>query len=267
MSRLCLQLLQACTSARELVGMEDAVKDAIAAWQPSGGSSSSGKGSSGINGGTAGAPNAKRARVTPGSSILGADLGALGSGGVLGAAGAGGVNGNTSVPGASQQHHLQSWEAVCEWVLGAPLNLWQELFHAPFMERAKQLVSAAFKGVGAAVEAQLEECLAQAASCKAEPAGHVSCVRWPLAPISQQEQGGDTRVAGAGQGAGAGHVTGAVLWSERITGSARAGKAGASAGDKGECACPVMHCCCAAEDPAAAAVPDVFKRQHGAAHA
>jgi hypothetical protein len=220
MSRLCLQLLQACSSARELVGMEDAVRGAIAAWQPPGGSSSSTgmKGSSGV---TNGAPHAKRARVTPGSSILGGDSGAVGAGG--------GINGTAGSQQGGQQHHLQSWEAVCEWVLGAPLNLWQDVFHAPFMERAKQLVSAAFKGVGAAVEAQLVDCLAQAAACKAEPAGRVSCVRWPLAPVSQQ--GGDSAPR---QGAGSGGVTGAVLWSERISGSARAGKAGASAGDKGQ---------------------------------
>jgi hypothetical protein len=43
---------------------------------------------------------------------------------------------------------VENWDTVCEWVLGFPLNLWQELFHVPFMSQCKLLLEADFQHVG-----------------------------------------------------------------------------------------------------------------------
>ena len=49
--------------------------------------------------------------------------------------------------GFSSEPHLESWSTVSEWVLGSSLGLWQEVFHLPFVARAKQLIELHFQQV------------------------------------------------------------------------------------------------------------------------
>mmetsp|Transcript_34672 Transcript_34672/g.87742 ORF Transcript_34672/g.87742 Transcript_34672/m.87742 type:complete len:1232 (-) Transcript_34672:139-3834(-) len=154
-------LLRTCATAQELVAVEEAVAAAIAAGPHSSKQQRAGSGGAAPSAATM---LAKRQHSAPsGLSALG--LGPAGSGSVA-------------------QAHSPSWDTVCEWVLGAPLLLWQEVFHAPFVARAKELVAASFSAVAAAVEDPLSACLADAAAAPPEPAGQVASTRWPMAPIS-----------------------------------------------------------------------------------
>lgn len=71
-----------------------------------------------------------------------------------------------------------SWEAVCEFVLGSVLDVWRQLFHQPFVERAKQIIQGCFEGVRL-VSVPLHEYLTMAAAAPAEPVGQVACSQWP----------------------------------------------------------------------------------------
>lgn len=183
--RAATPLLRACGDAAALVDTEAAVHAALARWQPppapgvaadpDGGASSFSSTS------TSALSHAPSQSLLPGrwpppprsASSTAAQLPGMASG-HLGDMGPRGP--------------LASWEAVCEWVLGFPLNVWGEVFHAPFLARARELVAAAFEAVARGLEQPLQRCLEAAA--RALP--QVKALRW------NGEGGCDS--AGAGRG-------------------------------------------------------------------
>ena len=41
----------------------------------------------------------------------------------------------------------RSWDGVCDWVLGRWVSVWDHIFEAAFLQRAKDLVAASFTQV------------------------------------------------------------------------------------------------------------------------
>ncbi|KXZ49014.1 hypothetical protein GPECTOR_23g103 [Gonium pectorale] len=118
-------LLAGLTSASELVEVEAQVRAAIAGWEHPGAAAART---------AAAAAGAKRPRFAHPASA--SALQALSAPGVP-AAGAGAA-------AAASAPHFGTWEAVSEWVVGRQLNVWQEMFHQPFVVRSRELVEASF---------------------------------------------------------------------------------------------------------------------------
>ncbi len=239
-SAACGPLLSGLTTAVSLVQVEAQVRAAIADWQhpgaAAGGTAASGK-----------AQPAKRARTGPtvAASALG---GATSASGVIAPAGSLGRHGHGHGHNHAHVHghghgvsdaspHLGSWEAVCEWVVGRQLSLWQEVFHAPFVARSRELIEQGFAALGRSVEGPLDACLAAAAAAEPEPAGCILTRAWPL---EGWEGGAGTAAAaaagvdGAGRYAAAGRsadLRGAGV-GEEAGGAGAGGKAGGKAVDR-----------------------------------
>ena len=44
----------------------------------------------------------------------------------------------------SEEELPGSWDGVCDWVLGRWVSIWDEIFEAAFLARAKGIIAAAF---------------------------------------------------------------------------------------------------------------------------
>ncbi len=118
---------RSCTDASTLVEAEHAIRAAVSSWAPASG--------------------ALLQRISPAAQMERAYSAA--------AAAAAAAAGAPPPAGAGYgDAHLDAWQMVCEWVLGAAVPVWQELFHAPFVKRAKELIEACFKEVRWAGSAQ-----------------------------------------------------------------------------------------------------------------
>eukprot|EP00798_Chlamydomonas_sp_ICE-L_P025620 gene25620-11274_t len=158
LSSTCAPLLKAgCSSASELVAVEKVIRKHIASWQhPAAEATAASQRTS-----TRFSPPAA---ALPSASFSSASL-----------------SGSSALSSLPLDPALLSWSSTSEWVLGTPITLWSEAFHAPFMRRAKDLVADSFSSVGEAVQAPLLECLAAAALATPEAAGELGCWRWPFA--------------------------------------------------------------------------------------
>jgi len=172
----CCSLLKACDTTASLMEVENAVRTAITKWQPASAATAANKRR------RAGGPSS----VTAASSAASATYGAAAA--------------------ADSAGQVQSWDAVCEWVLGFTLNLWQEVFHSPFLTHAKELIACSFAAVGQAVEVPLQECLASAAASRPDAPGEVPSSRWPAVPWE------------GASGAGSLHRSSSTAWSEKMVG-------------------------------------------------
>lgn len=235
-SAACGPLLSGLTTAVSLVQVEAQVRAAIADWQhpgaAAGGAAASGK----VQPGGA----AKRARTgrTVASSALGSATSASGviaPAGSLGRHGHGHGHNHAHVQGhghgvSDASPNLGSWEAVCEWVVGRQLNLWQEVFHAPFVARSRELIEEGFAALGRSLEGPLDACLAAAAAAEPEPAGCILTRTWPL---EGWEGGVGTAAAGVdGAGRYAAASRSAELRGEGAVGEAGVAGAGGKVGGK-----------------------------------
>lgn len=129
-SQRCQALLRCCDSAGALVRVEAEVRQSIATWQHP--ALSAAKGTRGAMLGMNVSANRQRigALPLPGPPPRYAGVVGVTHGSSLGS---GLMDEMALVPVA----HLESWEAACEWVLGRPLNLWQDVFYIAFVTRAK----------------------------------------------------------------------------------------------------------------------------------
>ena len=143
-------LRTSCSTAARLVEVERAVHRAIAEWRPHGG------------------PDDNHNASSTQSHALGPN------------------HHSSSAGGAAPHEPPQTWDAVCERVLGFPLSLWQEVFHAPFLEQCKHLVVSRFDAVvGQVLAAPLQGFLTAAASAPPQPPGHLPAgAKWPLDVVS-----------------------------------------------------------------------------------
>ncbi|GFR44388.1 hypothetical protein Agub_g5608 [Astrephomene gubernaculifera] len=182
------KLLVGLTTAAALVEVEAQVRGAIACWQHPG-----------LAAATAPAAAAKRPRIAYHASAS-----ALLSMPSSSSAAAGGGAGSAGSAGA-EAPQLDSWESVCEWVVGRQLNLWQEVFHQPFVVRSKELIEESYAAVGRALEGPLDACLRAAAAADPEPAGCIITRVWPLE--GWDVEGGAAAGAGGADGRGAGSRT------------------------------------------------------------
>ncbi len=146
-----LSLLDTCTTARQLVDVETALRAAIATWRLADHDTPA----------AAAAPARKRAAVSGASGAAAAPI---------------------ALPAAARDAAAKSahtWDGVCEVVLGTNLSLWQEVFYPLFIARSKQIISAGFESVLAGVAPQVDALMRQAESQPPEPAGEVVSYRWP----------------------------------------------------------------------------------------
>ncbi|KAL3140348.1 hypothetical protein ABBQ38_004612 [Trebouxia sp. C0009 RCD-2024] len=100
---------------------------------------------------------------------------------------------------AAQSGSPDSWEGVCDWVLGKRLDLWQELFEAPFLKRAQALIKASFQGISRDFTAPLQACLKAAQQAPPAPPGGYYAPRWP----EQGSLGTSTQLGSISRHAGA----------------------------------------------------------------
>ena len=49
--------------------------------------------------------------------------------------------------GPAPEELPSSWDGVCDWVLGRWVSVWDEIFEAAFLARAKAIIDAAFAWV------------------------------------------------------------------------------------------------------------------------
>ena len=203
-----------CTTATKLMEIEHAVHSAIASWQPP-------------------------ASAAP-SVVIG---GGIGVGPVQGSRVLSSTSMRVQLPGSFSLRHgepvtspvahhnlapVLTWESACEWVLGFQLNLWHELFHAPFLAQCKRLIAAAFGLiVNDVLSAPLRGCLAAAASAPR----HAAPGSLPAGPKWPPESGMGVIAGGAVDGA----VGLTRTWSERVVTDQRLGStiAGKSKSDAG----------------------------------
>ncbi|KAG2492230.1 hypothetical protein HYH03_009474 [Edaphochlamys debaryana] len=201
------RLLSGLASASALVEVEATVRAAIAAWQHPGLAAARaaaaaskrprlaghGLGSHGSHGSHA-APHHHPSASTSAIAGLAAESAAalLGVPGAAAAAAAGAA----ALLDAPQ---YGSWESVSEWVVGRPLNVWQEVFHQPFVVRSRELIESAFAAVARSLEVPLDACLRAAILAEAEPAGCIVTRSWPM----EGWDGGAAAAAAAAAAAGA----------------------------------------------------------------
>ncbi|KAG2431082.1 hypothetical protein HXX76_009615 [Chlamydomonas incerta] len=241
------RLLAGLTTAAALVEVEASVRTAIASWaHPGGFAAGAAGGSAAAGGGKPPLAGAKRPRAAGAAGGSGSLHGSASSGAVLATVGsAGGAAGHHHHHHGHHHHghhhrhghghgpldapHLGSWEAVAEWVVGRPLNIWQELFHGPFVVRSRELIDAAFAAVARGLEGPLDAALAAAAEAPAEPAGCIITRVWPM----EGWDGGAAAVAaatGVGLGGGGGAEAAAAAGAGEEGGkAAAAGSGGARA--------------------------------------
>uniref|UniRef100_A0A7S3QNJ0 Conserved oligomeric Golgi complex subunit 1 n=1 Tax=Dunaliella tertiolecta TaxID=3047 RepID=A0A7S3QNJ0_DUNTE len=222
----CPTLLQACTSAADLVAVEGAVHAAMAAWPiPYGTATITTTSSTTANGSRA--AGAKDNKPAVGSAAPGTAAAAQLGGGVASAQAAAG----------------ESWGAVCERVLGVPpMPLWRVVLQPAFAGRAKELLAECFRSVAAAVQEPLAQYLAEAKEARPEPAGEVSCKGWPMvsassAPLPMLAGQGRIELHNGQQqqphSNGNSSNNSKVPWSERLGSSKQEGRKGtAEEGDK-----------------------------------
>ncbi|KIY93728.1 component of oligomeric golgi complex 1 [Monoraphidium neglectum] len=165
-----LQLLGSCQDAEELRSVEAEVLAAVDAWQPEAPSTNGDAVATAAAQAAAGQQQQLKQRA--------------------GAAAAAAEGGGAAAGGAA-------WSAVANAVMGGPLDTWQALLHAPFMERSKQLLAALVHEAGASASAPLEEAMAAAAAAEPAAAGRVRLAAWPGAGAGAQLPRADSGGAGA----------------------------------------------------------------------
>eukprot|EP00775_Hariotina_reticulata_P013485 gene13485-13610_t len=169
-----LTLLQHCSTADSLLQAELAVQQAIIDWRLAP---------------VEEAPTADRSDAAASRSAN--DLQATGldqdrPGGSLGRLGssaaqvpssklvmAGGLQAGAGRPGGD-------WGLTCGAVLGRRVDLWQVLFHDPFLQRCKQLIQAAVSRACSSLKEPLAAALEAAAQHEPEAAGQLRPGQWPL---------------------------------------------------------------------------------------
>ncbi|GIL55296.1 hypothetical protein Vafri_10857 [Volvox africanus] len=166
------RLLAGLTTAAALVEVEAQVRGAIAAWQHTGlpNATAVAQAARGTGQGLA-----KRARMVHSGQFPGALLSSTASGSALSQPAT-----SAAAAGAGDAPHLGSWESVAEWVVGRQLNVWQEIFHQPFVVRSRELIEESFAAVGRSLDGPLDQCLRAAAESELEPAGCIITRAWPL---------------------------------------------------------------------------------------
>ncbi|KAL0023565.1 hypothetical protein WJX77_002562 [Trebouxia sp. C0004] len=94
----------------------------------------------------------------------------------------------------------EAWEGVCDWVLGKRLDLWQQLFEQPFLQRAQDLIKALFQGISKDFHTPLQDCLKAAQQAPPAAPGGYYAPQWPeqteLGVLANQ-LGDISRTAGA----------------------------------------------------------------------
>mmetsp|Transcript_16154 Transcript_16154/g.45001 ORF Transcript_16154/g.45001 Transcript_16154/m.45001 type:complete len:1129 (-) Transcript_16154:189-3575(-) len=161
-------LLGLCSTPEQLSCMEAAVRAAIKGWSTTTGSAQH------PQGGTAKA-----------LSIGGSDLASMPSRKTSGASTA-----FEPPADAAAARTPMNWQGVCDWVVGRQMDLWELVFEAPFMARAKQLIDEMFATIGKALDDPLEQCMQEAAACPAlEGPGRIMPATWPshLPPQRMQD--------------------------------------------------------------------------------
>lgn len=89
--------------------------------------------------------------------------------------------------GSLQDAPGETWDTICEVVLGKPTSLWQEVFYAPFMLRAKELIDENFIEMLRGVLHPLQLCLDAAAVATPVAVGEVVNHSWPVVSTIQLE--------------------------------------------------------------------------------
>eukprot|EP00873_Tetraselmis_striata_P033583 jgi/Tetstr1/453847/TSEL_004008.t1 len=149
-----LALLRECQTPAELSAVEVQVRGAMKAWSNA---------------------SADRLMARPGGA-------AAATGGRRSAAAAAApaapLGGSAALQGADGGREF-NWQGVCDWVLGRQLDLWELLFEAPFMTRAKELVAETFSAVGTVLSAPLEGCLLEVREAQVEGPGQLASAAWP----------------------------------------------------------------------------------------
>eukprot|EP00878_Enallax_costatus_P036573 GHUV01041083.1.p1 GENE.GHUV01041083.1~~GHUV01041083.1.p1 ORF type:complete len:464 (+),score=174.98 GHUV01041083.1:880-2271(+) len=147
-----VQLLRRCSNAESLLEAEQAVQQAIIRWAPAAAAteaaSMADQGSGSGTNDQAGAPD-------PGRS---------------------GVSGRLSL---TRGRVTTQWDVACQAILGERADLWQGLFHQPFLARCKQITSEALDCACGSIEQPLAAALRQAAQHDPEPAGQLTPGIWP----------------------------------------------------------------------------------------
>ncbi|GIL93223.1 hypothetical protein Vretimale_8139 [Volvox reticuliferus] len=166
------RLLAGLTTAAALVEVEAHVRGAVAAWQHPGLPSATAAGQPARS---TGPGAAKRARMVHSNHYPSALLSPTVPGAALSQPATPGA-----AAGAGDAPHLGSWESVAEWVVGRQLNVWQEIFHQPFVVRSRELIEEGFAVVGRSLDGPLDHCLRAAAEAELEPAGCIITRTWPL---------------------------------------------------------------------------------------
>ncbi|KAL0025084.1 hypothetical protein WJX79_007064 [Trebouxia sp. C0005] len=72
-----------------------------------------------------------------------------------------------------------TWEGVCDWVLGKRLDLWQTLFEQPFFQRAQDLITASFQDISNGFTIPLQDCLKAAQQAPPAAPGGYYAPQWP----------------------------------------------------------------------------------------
>lgn len=176
-----LQLLQCCSSAHSLLDAEQAVQLAIAEWSPAQtADAAAAAGDAAALDVQATSDQASTAAVSAGNGS-GSRLGRAGSSaaGLMVSSGKGSAAAGS--PRALGGRVLSEWDVTCERVLGQKLDLWQVLFHAAFLERAKAIIADCLQDAAGSIHEPLRSALKQAAAHPAEPAGQLQPGSWPSA--------------------------------------------------------------------------------------
>ncbi|GAX74233.1 hypothetical protein CEUSTIGMA_g1682.t1 [Chlamydomonas eustigma] len=146
-------LLSVCTSAAMLSEAESALHQAIRKWQPV----SEGRYSTALNTGLAITSNLGQGLISrPSVNTPAAALD------VKGSATAG-----------------TAWDQVCVQVLGFPLNLWQEIFQAPFLVQCKSIIQQDFRTIAQGFIHPLKSYLEAAGNADPVSPGQLPATSWP----------------------------------------------------------------------------------------